>query len=259
MIGLARPSQQANDNEPAVIRGKTKNQLYTMLAEEWFLPSVDSKGVNRQYLVSVFKGEVLRLPLMEIKRFEVELTPMQQKRTGLVNLTYTLSKLNVLLGEMDLKPLGFPQWVVPEEVWLTKIARFIDKKNVMEFFSQTLEPINIPSNMSERVHDARQAVFKFVFDNNNLMQNHKVYQAVKEISDTYRRIISKTIDLEDLEHQKKEMSIKLSEEEAHLKSSLLRASTTIMAIAEEDFNPDQIYLEGGNQQNRLKLAEISKL
>ena len=130
----------------------------------------------------------------------------------------------------------------------------------MEFFSQSLEPINHPEIMSEKVHSARQAAFKFIFDNNNLMENHKVYQAVKEITETYRRIISKTIDLEDLEHQKKEQTRRLLEAEANLKSSLLRASTTIMAIAETGFNPEQIYMEGGgNQQNRLQMAEIMRL
>ena len=88
MIGLHRPTVQSdNTDEPLAIKGKTKKQLHMMLSEEYCLPTIDSKGVNRYYLVGVYLGKHFRVQQMEMKRFEIELTPQQQKRTNLVNLT----------------------------------------------------------------------------------------------------------------------------------------------------------------------------
>ena len=261
MIGLDRPTRdEENLNEPPAIRSKTKNQLYALLAEEWYLPSVDSKGVNRKWLVAVYKGEVFRVGLMEMRRFEIELTPLQTKRTGLVNLTYILDKLNQLLKERGLKELGFPRFVVPEENWLVKVARFIDRKNVMEFFGSKLEDNEFPETVSERVHHARDNAYSYVFHGNNLMQNQKVYQAVKEISESYRRIISRKIDKKDLLNSLEQLEERLKEEEAFLKSSLVKASTSIMAVAEQGWDMDQVYMEGENQLAfRDRLLDFKRL
>jgi len=262
MIGLTRPQQhQENENEPENIRKLTKNQLYTMLSETYLLPTIDSKGVNRAYLVAVYIGNVYRLPLLEYKRFEAELTPTQQKKTPLINLAYILRKLNALLVESHRRPLGFPPFVIPEETWLTKVARFVDRKNVMEFFQQELEPIGQPMHLSERVHQARRNAHRYVFNNNNLLENNRVFNSLKEISDCYRRIISRQIDIEDIANARQELERKLAEEEALLKSSLVKASTTIVAAAQADFDPDQIYMEGDEVgiQNRAQMSDITRL
>ena len=100
MIGLFRPGQaMENPNEPPAIRGLSKNQLYLLLGETYLLPALDSKGLNRTYLVGVYTNHHFRLNLIDHKRFEAELTPQQVKKTGLVNLAYILRKLNALLQE----------------------------------------------------------------------------------------------------------------------------------------------------------------
>lgn len=260
MIGLSKPNNPMRlEDEPPATRGKSKNQLYCMLAETYFLPSCDSKGVNRHYLIGVFTGANFRVGLLDMKRFEAELTPGQQKKTGLVNLGYILRKLNSLLRERNLPVLGFADHVVPEECWLTKVARFVDRKNVMEFFAHDLDQVGIPRSMSERVHSARMGAHRFIFADNNLMDNQRVFQCVKEISETYRRIISKKIDLEELEHQRHDLQGKVMEEEAHLKASLLKSATTIMAIAQDNFDPEMIYVEGEEHiRDKQQLADVSK-
>ena len=104
-----------NSPQPPAIRNLTKNQLYLMLSETYLLPSIESKGINRTYLVGVYTDQNYRLNLLEYKRFEAELTPSQQKKTNLVNLAYILRKLNALLVEENRRPLGFPDFIIPEE------------------------------------------------------------------------------------------------------------------------------------------------
>ena len=265
MIGLNRPGNvngNANQEEPPAIRNLSKNQLYLLLGETYLLPAIDSKGVNRSYLVGVYSNTNYRVNLLEYKRFEAELTPNQQKKTNLVNLAYILRKLNALLVESGQRALGLPDFIIPEESWLTKVARYVDRRNVMEFFHASIENNAIPRIMSEQVHHGRDAAHRFLFAGNGLMDNQKVYNAVKDISDSYRRIISRRIDLEEIEQQRNAMTARLQDEEAILKSNLFKAATTIVAIAQQDnFNPDDLYLEGDDQAqaNRLQLQEVNRL
>jgi len=262
MIGLFRPGIIAeNNDEPAEIRGLNKNQLYLLLSETYLLPAPDSKGVNRTYLVGVYTNTNYRVNLVEYKRFEAELTPNQQKKVNLVNLAYTLRKLNSLLVESGQRPLGFPNFTIPEETWLTKVARWVDRKNLMEFFQVHIEPLGVPRIDSERVHAGRVEAHRFLFQGNGLLDNHRVYQTVKEISESYRRIISRRIDLEEIELQRNTMRERLTEEEALLKTSLLKASTTIVAIAQNGFNPEDLYIEGEERglNNRHQLQEVGRL
>jgi hypothetical protein len=265
MIGLNRPglpNAQAAQDEPPAIRNLTKNQLYLLLSETYLLPGIESKGVNRNYLVGVFTDQNYRLNLLEYKRFEAELTPSQQKKTNLVNLAYILRKLNALLVETGRRPLGFPDFIIPEEGWLTKVARYIDRKNVMEFFQAAIDPMGLPLNVSERVHSNRTAAYEYLFEGNALLENQKVYHSVKDISESYRRIISRRIDLEDLEQQLNAMRARLHDEEAVLKSNIFKSATTIVAIAQHDnFNPDDLYMEGDDRAlaNRVQLQEVCRL
>lgn len=262
MLGLQRQQQhQGNENEPPEVRGLSKHQLYNQLAEQYLLPAYDSKGVNRTYLVGVFSNNYLRIPLMEWKRFEINLTPNQIKRNNLVNLSYMLRKVNGILRERGMNPLGFPDFIIPEESWLVNVARFIDRKNVMEFFSVELTPLGQPESESERVHQGRVFAFEFLFQGNQLMQNPKVFGSLKEISECYRRIISKRVDLEEIEALRTSMQQKLVEEEGLLKSALMKASTTIVAIAHQGFDPDEIYLGEDQVANdhRHQLGEIVQL
>jgi hypothetical protein len=262
MIGLHRPMQaEGNLNVPPEIRNLSKTQLYNSLSQTYLLPALESKGMCRTYLVGVFRAENYRLPLLEYKRLEAELTPIQQKKVNLANMAYIYRKLNALLAEMNLLPLGFPEFIIPEESWITKVARFVDRRNVMEFFESHIEGNALPRNMSERVHSSRMNTHQFLFGDNNLLQNKEVYETVKDISESHRRIISKRIDIEEAEHVLAQLRIKLTQEEASLKSSILRSSTTIMAIAQQNFNPDELYMEGneGAQANRLQVVQINRL
>ena len=100
MIGLQRPNQaRNNEDEPLELRDKSKIQIYVMLAQTHFLPSVDSKGVNRAYLLGVYRRDHFRFNKIDVKRSELDLTPVQQKRVSLVNLAYMYRKLNALLLE----------------------------------------------------------------------------------------------------------------------------------------------------------------
>ena len=148
--------------------------------------------------------------------------------------------------------------MIPEEAWLTRIARYVHRKNVMEYFQQSLEPLGMPQLPSESVHVARMEAYRFIFDNNQLLNHPKVHGSVKEISDTYRKIISKKIDIEYINRSRLDLIARLNDE-AQLKASLMKASTTIVAAAQDNFDPDEIYIEEQGAGARHQLRDITDL
>ena len=52
---------------------------------------------------------------------------------------------------------------------------------------------------------------------------------------------------------------KLNSEEAHLRAALMKASTTIIAVAEDNFDADRVFYEDEGERNRGQLRDISKL
>lgn len=263
MIGLDRPANAGlgDPSEPAQIRTKTKKQLYDQLAEELLLPSLNSKGLNRKYLVAVYKKDVYTLNRLDYRRFEAELSPNQLKKNNLTNLAYILKKLNAILREKGEKTLGFPDHWVPEEEWLVKVARYVDRKNVMEFFKLSLPTREPNVSDTDKLHQARANAHVYLFGGNNLMSNNKVYMGLKEISELYRKVINKKIDIEALEASRTTMYSKLAEEEALLKSCIMRTATTVVATAESTFDPDEIYVDDNetSARHRHQLCDVAKL
>ena len=245
MIGLIRPHDRNDErvNEPQEIRDLTKTKLYENLCEQWLLPPKESKGVNRNYLVNVFRNQVYRVPLMDFKRFEVELTPMQMKRNNLVNLTYIMRKLNRLLEEREQRPLGFGEFVVPDENWLVKVARWADRSNLLEFFQM---PVTRAPNQgiiySDRVHCARKGAHNFVFrDQHQLLENKKVFEGVKLISEVQRKIVSYQIEIEEMENLIQQIRDKINEQDGILRSSLAATATHLVSLAEPNFRPEEAF------------------
>jgi hypothetical protein len=117
----------------------------------------------------------------------------------------------------------------------------------MEFFQAkqaSLQPIGQAQFMSERVHGSRTTAHQFVFADDNILKNPRVHQSVVEISECYRRIISKRIDIEEMVREPQVLRNKLRDEEANQKSALIKSATIIISVAEDNFNPDQLHIEG---------------
>ena len=124
---------------------------------------------------------------------------------------------------------------------------------------QSIEQVQPAQCFSENVHLARTNAHAFVFENNRLLDHPIVYQSVKEISEAYRLIIGKKIDIEEVNRSRLDMLGKLNTEEAHLKAALMKASTTIISVAEDNFDADRVFNEDEGERNRGQLRDIARL
>ena len=108
--------EKAHANEDPETKSLDKKDLYSLLSIRYFLPPIASRGVNRDYLIEVFKGTVFRVFTIDLKHFEVELSPMMTKRVGVLNNCFLVRKVNTLLKSRNQPPLGFNELDPPEEV-----------------------------------------------------------------------------------------------------------------------------------------------
>lgn len=93
-----------------------KGQLYDTLGVQYYLPPLNSRGITREYLLSVHRGTAYRLPLSTLKHFEVDLTTKMVTKVGVVNNGLLVKKLNILLQSKRQPELGFDEYDPPDQV-----------------------------------------------------------------------------------------------------------------------------------------------
>ena len=102
-----------------------------MLAKTYYLPPFTSRGMTRDYLLKVHRDQVFRAKSLDLRYFEVELTPEMNRRVGLLNNCFLVRKVNVLLNSRGQVALGFDEYDPPEESWLYRVVRYIDPTNIL--------------------------------------------------------------------------------------------------------------------------------
>ena len=131
---IKRSPQVHNQDEPEALKSLSKHSLYKMLSADYFLPPRDSRGVSRTYLVGVYTHKYFRVGNIELKKFMAELTPFELKKAVFIIKAETHYKVEQLLRETGKNELGFKSGLIPDDVWLYQMARYIDKYNTADIF-----------------------------------------------------------------------------------------------------------------------------
>jgi hypothetical protein len=215
-------------NEPAEIRRQTKSNLYDTLAEQFYLPKKNSKGVNRAYLVGVYTQQFFRVELRELKRFQAELTPAQTKKTPLLNLTDLYSKVTSLVVEYGGHPLGFRQGAIPEEAWLLGITRYVDRANLTGAFTRPI-PGHVPRIcLSQRIKNAQERAKVYLLQG-IAPDNAKISSLKLNVWEANKKRINLNKDIGEAERFLDNLRRKLLVEEAELRGKLSEFAKAIIA------------------------------
>lgn len=252
--------EEARADEPEEIRKLTKKLLHARLSNEYFLPDHTTRGVNRVYLVGVFTGAHYRVPLLEFKRFDAELTPAQKKRCPILCGVDAVTKINRLLQETNRPQLGFHAGVYPDETWFLNMARFIDRTCVTGIFLEPLPNAVAPDCVSTRMATAKRAAEEFLMGERDLLANVSIFNQVKEVWESQKRLVAKRMEVEALIEHGRSVEQKMHEEESYLNSKLMTTSMSIFAFGHNLENPaDQIFHEENGNAHRLQLAQITQM
>jgi hypothetical protein len=206
MIGFQPDLQGDNPgpNEGIETRSLGKNELYELVSSTYMIPPYCSRGMTREYLLQVKNEQVFRVPTMEYRHFEINLSKSHQKKVGITNNALLVRKLNILLSDKGRQPLGFTEYDVPEQNWLHKVARYIDQTNVLEFFESAVAPeppLTRNSSDISKTYFGRLHAGQWLFRLQNARNNKKLWENLKILSETYRSYASYKINLDLLDHE----------------------------------------------------------
>jgi hypothetical protein len=229
MIGF---SQEFKDISNASTEGPDtcnlqKNELYELVAKDFFLPPIGSRGVTREYLLSVKEDRVFHITNYDWKHFEFKMERGHLRRSAIVNNAILIRKLNMLLRSRNQKELGFSEFDIPEQNWLYKMARYIDRTNLLEFFEQPVENEATPTHHSSaiiKIHFGRLYAGEYLFADKVKRSNKKLWHSLKVLSEAHRMLLSYKMSIALLEHDLTDTKKKVVEQESTLQDLLSKAS-----------------------------------
>jgi hypothetical protein len=242
MIGFGEQpgTERGHPNEDPETRELDKRKLYNMLSQQYFLPPFTTKGITRDYLIRVHRHQVYRVQLFELMHFEVELTTQMKTRIGLPNNSLLVRKLNRLLRSRNLPELGFDDYEPPEENWLYKIARFVDRTNVLQFFeSPVMQPeINAhETNPIHRTHYGRLKASRYFHRLPEARTDKKLWDSLHSLSSIYRSYMCQNLLVEKLNSEVEAAIRKRQEFERQLENLVSQAGFAYTAIERPTVRP----------------------
>ncbi len=230
-------------------RGRPKHEVYSIVSEKYFVPAWTSKGVTREYLLRVLRDENFRVEKKAVKKFECDLTDKQQKRNGNQSCAFIVKKINLLLSEDGKKALGFTEFDLPEQNWLYRIARFIDRENVLELFEDPVTPLSdgffTTKKRSHQIFHGRVYAHDVFFRNQVVKTNKKFWDSLRQISATYKDVAATQMNLTILRHEAEEVQTRLAVLKASLEDQVNKAATTKVCLVNPDLRSEDILTGGG--------------
>lgn len=144
-------AEVGRENEPLALRHLTKNQIYTRLSNEFILPAKDSRAVSRAYLCSIHQGTVFRVERHLMLQFEANLQMDELARGPAQNVTLVIERTNGLLRQLQRQQLGFAPGCYPDEGFLFRIVRYIDRTNLLGIFRRAVREAIAPNILANQV------------------------------------------------------------------------------------------------------------
>lgn len=266
MIGfdLELRKDQKQSDEEADTRKLEKKELYEVINEDWFLPPFHSRGVTRDYLLKVHRNRAFRITHIDIKRFEVELTPEHQKKVQGMGHAVLIRKLNILLEFNNQKTLGFSEYDMPDQAWLHRVARVIDPTSLTEFFQVPVRleaPAGPQSSSISCIHHGRLEAAKWFMRHENVKSNRRYWESLSAISTQYRALLNKDFAIEALQRDLRDQQQERSMMGNNLDDLISKSALTYSAILNPALKPDSVIAGSGDvtAEMRAELLRYAKL
>jgi len=266
MIGFSQDLQmyKSMSDEDLETKNLDKNELYELVASQYMLPPVNSKGLTREYLLQVKEGDVFRVTHRDHKDFEFTLEKDQQRKVGVINNALLVRKLNLLLRHHGENQLGFTEYNLPEQNWLYKVARFIDRTNILEFFEKAAfpePPLIAQSNDLSKVYHGRVYASEWLFRIEKARKNKKLWDSFALLAERNRTFNSMKVNADILAHELADTRQKIQLYESDLHDMIGKISFTYTAIENPDITPELVIAggEGLTREMRQQLNTNSQL
>lgn len=250
MIGFSQDFQLYRnlDDEGDDTKNLDKHELYEIIAKEYMIPPVNTKGVTREYLLQVKDGQVFRVTHRDHKNFEFTLDKDQKKKVGVVNNALLVRKLNLLLTGLGQRPLGFTEYNLPDQNWLYQVARYIDRTNVLEFFEKAAvpePPLSDSSSIISQIYHGRSYAFQWLFRVEKARKNKKFWDSLSALSEKHRNLWSAKVNADVLEYELREIRDKIAKQDVELHDMIGKISFTYTSLENPSITPELV-IGGGD-------------
>ena len=263
MIGLPRILNQAGQhlNEGPETRDLCKEKVFDRLSEQYLMPPIHTKGVSRNWLIRVWNGEVFRVAIRDFKLFEADITPNHMKRNGFTNLLHLMLKINQLLTSRQQPTLGFHDFCVPDEKWLAKIARYIDRSNVLEFFQMpVVQLMDLRPGMPivEQIHYCRDYAHRQLLVRTGHMDRPGVYNSILAVSEWHRKTLAKQIEVDETRARNQEAVREQQIALSNMRDHVIKAACAIYSLENPAFRSELLVNDGAglNEVDRQRLRTV---
>ena len=245
MIGFSQELQsfEKDSTEGLETLNLSKTEIYEIVSADYILPPCTAKGITREYLLKVKNGEVFRLLNTDYKKFEYPLNKAQMRKIGTVNNALLVKKLNLLLKLKGQNDLGYTEFNLPEQVWLYKIARYIDPTNLLEFFESPAMPENPLTESSSpisQIHYGRRFASEWLFRLPSAQRNKKLWDTFETLAEKYRVLISTKVNVDILQYELEETMKKVAIQQMELHDMVGKAAITYTQLEDPKITPELV-------------------
>lgn len=148
--------------------------------------------------------------------------------------------------------------------WLYRVARFVDPKNILQFFETAVEPTeqnNAETNTVYRTHFGRLKAAKYLHRHPEAKRDRKLWDQLHAISGTYKAYLCQTLIIEKLQIEMEAAARKKTEVDRMLNNLISQAACTYTTIEMPGVRADMI-INGDQSVNgevRNKITLNSRL
>jgi hypothetical protein len=143
------------------------------------------------------------------------------------------TKLEKLLAEQKLKPLGFADGVIPDGTWLQHIVRFIDPQNLCGMFRTSLKPVVRSDTYSEKLYQVQAKVVRNLLEPSGLGKRSPVKRCIEELHRSYRKSVSRLATHAAVTRYKEKLEKQHGEDGRELDQMLENATTIVHRLIRE--------------------------
>lgn len=259
-----QPAQQVQLEEPAAFHGRDKKQIHTEFSGRLFMIHYACKANTRQYLVQVALEQVYLVERQEMEHFWADLSDDERGVTPYFSAAVAFRRLQEMLANQNQLPLGMTADKLPDEEWIIKMLRFVDRKNITATFKRRVQgtaPLTGDEGHISYATAHGQSLARMdlgAFNGHNVfVTNKKLNELIMVVWETYRKWLAKRVVNQVVLSQSPAILGAIAQLELDLNTALDNASTALYnardAVANPDIDPRL------NQQAALRIATYNRV
>lgn len=119
------------------------------------------------------------------------------------------------------------------KTWLYRVARYVDKTNLTEFFESAVQqepPLTKNSSAVSHIYHARKRAYKYLIQAKQAKNNKKFWESLREVSDAFREYQNQAFTVEQLEKEVEKARDKSEKMRFQLQDLISKAAFTYVTL-----------------------------